>query len=197
MDIDIIKGNFAPEEKILWQGKTQPFAVKSGAYAKPITTRFIACAAAAVVLLLAYILACNASGTNVGIVGILVCIIVPGYVAVDPFFNRRRMLKHNNYVVTDSRVYAQVDAKNVRAINLNDIKNIQYVAGEKGCGSIIISTDASLKLEETKLRKTAMVPIAKEGAGSVSAPFMEVATLVLYNVDAPEKAMGVLNGAAV
>jgi len=194
-NVDIIGKYYQDGEIVEWSSRPQPFKVKSGCYAKPMTTRLVISLIAAIALVAAYILAANATNSKVGIAGIIIAVVIPGFIAVDPYLNKRRMIKNARYVITNSRLYVQVDSKNVRYINLDDISNIQYVGAENGCGHIIISSDPAAAVAENKLRKVAMSPaLVKEDVSNQV--FCEAKTVVLYNIANPEDAMGLFHSKA-
>lgn len=189
-----IKNQLAPGEEIVWTGKPHPFSAKSGGYAKSLNTRAIICAIAAVVLIAAYIIAAKVSSVNVSIIGIIICILVPAYIAMSPVFDARRLQKKATYAVSSKRLFVMPDEKHFYTMDLDEIKNIQYAGAESGCGHVIVSTDPSLAAADLKLRKVAISPVLPEDAAA-GATQGKAKTVVLYNLQNPEEVMGYLQSA--
>ena len=189
-----ITNQLGPGEEIVWTGSPQPFKAKSGGYAKALTARAVICAAAAVILVAAYIIATKATSSNVGIAGIIICILVPGYIAMSPYFDARRLQNKAKYAVSGSRLFVMPDEKHLYTMDLDKISRIQYVAAENGCGHIIVSTDPALQAADLKLRKIAISPVLPDDA-SAGAAMAEARTAVLYNLKDPEEAVGYLHTA--
>jgi len=187
-----ITNQLAPDEKIVWAGKPHPFSAKSGGYAKRLTTRAIICAIAAVVLVAAYIIAAKATSSNVGAVGIILGILIPGYIALSPYLDARRLQNKSQYAVSSRRLFVMPDEKHLYTMDLNEISNIQYVGAEGGCGHVVVSTDPAQSTDALKLRKLAISPKLPDDA-AVGAANAKATTVVLYNLQNPEEVMGYLH----
>lgn len=189
-----ITNQLGPGEEIVWTGSPQPFSAKSGGYAKALTKRILICAAVAVILVIAYILAAKATSTSVGIAGIIICILVPGYIALNPYLDARRLQKKAQYAVSNTRLFVMPDEKHLYTMDLDGIRHIQYVAAENGCGHIVVSTDPALSAADLKLRKIAISPVLPDDAAA-GATMANAKTAVLYNLKDPEEAVACLRTA--
>ena len=189
-----ITNQLAPDEKIVWSGKPHPFSAKSGGYSKSLSTRAIICAIAAAVLSAAYVLAAKASSVKAGAVGIIICILVPAYIALTPVFDARRIQKKSSYAVSNKRLFVMPDEKRLFTMDLDEISTIQYVGAEGNCGHVVVSKDPSLSTAGLNLRKMALSPVLPDGS-SAGATQAEAKTVVLYNLQNPEEAMGYLHTA--
>ncbi len=173
---DRIKKELRNGEEVIWAGKPKDFALMSEEVKSSFFTRWIVCAVVAVALLVVYFIAnANAEqGVKSGI--IILCLLVPIYLACLPVLDKRNILKNCKYYVTDKRVIIDHAEKEFYSINKSCLRS-EIVENEGGTITVMLGSLAGMKAG--KRRSKAVIPDKDDGG--------VVTGLVIYNVDADAK----------
>ena len=117
---DYLDGVLENGEKVLWEGKPEPFELLEGSYKKSILTRWIILGAVYVALVGGYL--AKSLGRGDSISNILMLIIVLTIFAViilmAPISDRKALIANTKYVITDKRAIV-INKDGAKAITLS------------------------------------------------------------------------------
>ena len=161
-------------ESVLWAGRPAPFPLKNGSNKKGLTLRWIICGALFVILTALYAVWSPGSAAGFKPAVIAVLVIVFGYLMLVPVFDRNKVLKKCQFIVTDKRVLTAVSDSAVFALGRAGLK-VSAVPAGNGCVHLLLG--AAGKLKEKKYLIRTFAPVKAENGGE------EIVGLVFYNVE--------------
>ena len=178
---DGVRRILGEEEEILWQGRPAPFPLMDGRRRGALVRRWIICVIAAVALTAWYLIALSYSTAEFlpGFEAIL--LVFPGYAALVPLLDRRRLLKDTLYVVTDRRAVQAVGNYDAWGLDRSGLK-----IRRDGATFLL---GAAADLPDRKIYRTAVIPLKGDDSDR------EVVGLVFYGAEDPDGLDRALRGA--
>ena len=159
------------DEKILWMGAPENFPLVNADTKKSLTSRWIGCIVAAVVLIAAYIVSSAAIHINFWL--LIIALAVVAYLAASPLLDRKNVYKGCKYYVTDRRVLIHYADKEIFSLPLAGVKK-NILDAESGC--VHVELGACVGMKAAKRRAAAFVPKKTDDGETVVG-------MVLYNVE--------------
>lgn len=160
----------AEDEKLLWTGAPEAFPLMTSDNKKSLTSRWLVCILAAVVVVVGYILLSAVKSVNVWV--LIIALAVVAYLACMPIMDKKNVYKKCKYYVTDRRAIIHYNDNEIFALPVNGVK-CAIVNAQPGC--INIDLGACVGIKNNKRRVAACNPKRDEERN--------VTGMVLYNVE--------------
>lgn len=187
IDISVFDKLLGEGEYLEWVGKSEPFKVAEGVYKSRLNIRWISCAAAAVILTVAYIISAMSGGQGVQVFVPVLTIGVPLFVAVRPMMDCSSLKKKVIYAVTNKRIMVYKSETDFVSMSLEDVGEVAIFDKGNGVGDMAFGHDA-VSAPAHKLRYIALMPKTKLGNE------VKVATgVVFYNISETKKIKSLLD----
>ena len=160
-------------ETILWRGRPESFPLITAATKKGLVIRWLACAAAFVLLTVCYVLFVNSKDNlSFNFVVEAVLLLICAYVALLPALDRNKIIKKCCYYVTDSRVIVAVGDNDAFPLSRKGLKVLR-VPGADGCVTMLFGSNTAQP--ERKHRVGTFVPGKDENGENITG-------ITFYNV---------------
>ena len=168
-------------EKVLWKGAPEAFPLMTEDNKKSITSRWLGCIIAAVVLIALYlVISMGTEGVSVWL--LILLLVVVAYVAGLPLVDRSKVYKKCKYYITNRRVILHFDEKEIVSLPIAGLK-ADFVSAEEGC--VHVDLGACVGIKGKKRRVASFVP--KKDAND------HVSGFVIYNVADSKELRAALN----
>lgn len=149
-----LKKQLEEGESVLWNGAPEKFETMDKTYKPVIVRKGIICAAIAVVITAAYLLAVKGTGNfKLGVEAIVLAACV--LAAVSGFSDARKIRKQE-YCITDKRLLWK--SENVHSIPFSAIKDYRFEKDDDGHTTLLIGEE-TIKAKKSKWRVSAASPL--------------------------------------
>jgi hypothetical protein len=157
---EYLKDTLEDGEKVLWEGKAEPFKIMDEPYKTDTLIRLVGLGGLYLLAIIGYLYQALSRGDGLSSVFVLVAIltIFVGLVIQVPFSDQK-VIKRSNYILTDRRAII-ADRSNMRSLYLN--ANTPCKILHLGNGTDILCFGDACNVKPTATRKAATVGIAGE-----------------------------------